>query len=310
MTGTAQWGPNTYDHIKEEVTVFQIPGELVDSKGKSFYISEHWNDKTIEQMKRNYGQFYPAFINMENVPRDTKLELVTDNSFLFAYADETNVPTHVQKIDKSLKQLLKSGCVVTSKDPSYSSSHAKSLDATATGVVSDGALFMIHAQQVAGASGDNSIDDVIFAPILDQIDKYASDVFIQDAQGNQKVLAQIYARRLKELYPNIKCVPYTKPPVSGTKSKSERAQVFLSDLFNMNKIRVHWRQQRLIDEIMRTTLTFDFIDVLIQVVAIVEDFDYWSSIYKNRKHSGLFALEGRPAPVQRKKQKRYAVVNY
>lgn len=308
LTGTAQWGPNTYDEIESEVTLFKLPGELTTQDGKKFYVSEHWNDNTIERMKRDYKEFYPAFINMENRPRDAELKLVNDNSFLFAYADEINVPSKVQKIPYTLKQLLNSGCVVTSKDPSYSSSHTKSLDATATGTISDGVLYMMYASQVAGASEGEEISEIIFQPIIDQVRKFQSDWYIQDAQGNaQKFVFQAFKRRLKEEFPNMKFAPYTGQKASGTKSKFERAQMFLADLFLMNKIRVHWRQQRLIDEILRISQTFDFLDVLNQIVAIISDFDMAGSTYKARKQVGFSAQElFRKKP----KTKKYSVVNY
>ena len=109
-------------------------------------------------------------------------------------------------------------------------------------------------------------------------------------------------------FPNMKFAPYTGQKASGTKSKVERAQMFLAELFLMGKIRVHWKQQRLIDEILRHTKTFDFLDTLVQIVAIINDFEVASNVYKSRKQNGFNVYEG----IFKKKLKRknYSVVNY
>ena len=177
---------------------------------------------------------------------------------------------------------MNSGCIITSKDPSYSSHNTDSQDATATGVVHNGVLYMMAESQVAGAERGQDISSVIYPILEKQIMDHMSDIFVQDCQGTQEVIAQDYFKRLKLKNKHLKFFPYKKPPVKGTKNKTERAQIILAELFRLKKIKVHWSCVRMIAEIMRTTQTFDFLDTLIQIVS-VGNFDVLSSAYKTKK---------------------------
>lgn len=287
LTATEQWGPNFYGQLEKEITVFKVDGRQFNKHGKAFYVSKHWNDDAVDIMRKNWKEWFGAYFHM--IPRDSveKVNLVNNDDFIFRFRGEKGAPSHIKDLDYDIKGLSKQGCVITSKDPSYSSQHTDSQDATATGIIQDGILYMIAESQVAGAKSGQDISSVIYPILKQQVDKYNSDIFVQDCQGTQEVIAQEYYKNLKVDHPRLKFFPYKKPPVKGAKGKAERAQLILAELFALNKIRVHWSCIRMIEEITRVSHTFDFLDTLIQIVS-VGNFDMLSDAYKNiKKHSGV-----------------------
>jgi hypothetical protein len=283
ITGTMHNTPNLYTSIIPDITCFVLDGMWLDSKGKKHFVSKRFDKQYVEDQKKNQDNWRNMQANffMTGNKRNADDVLVTDDSFIFKFKDEMN---DFKAIPYQKNELLMQGCVVTSKDPSYSSANNKSKDATATGVIAkDGCLYILEETEIVGAE-IGEIDNTIYPIILNHINKYNSDLFIQDAQSNQSVLAEIYGRKLQQTFKNLEVNYYTKPPVSGTKNKAERAKIVLGELFRLGKIKIHWSCIKTINDIKGKTKSKDFLDVLIQIAAYGDFEDVGNYFYNTKKY--------------------------
>lgn len=290
LVGTEWWENSLYDILKkkEEVSYFYLPAYWSDPKGKVYFSSPIYdNEKKLNAMKKQYAEWYEPHILLIPKKFDTELKLVTDYDFVFKYSDERG-REEVNEIDFTKNELRNKGFVVTSKDPSYSKLNKTwtsdcSKDTTITGVVLDEKLYIIQESQLLG--GDPT---EIYVPLKYHVEENKSDMIIIDAQGTQIHVAQTMFDRINE---DFSWEPYCRPhkrSEATSKSKADRAMLTLAELFNTEKIMVHHSCKRLIDEIMRTTTGYDFLDTLIQICNV--GLKTLSYIEKKSNDSGLGIL--------------------
>ena len=262
----------------------------IDEKGERVYNFEWASEYTrenIEEMEYqavnggdNFG--FKTQLLMQFMPRQKVLELVNNKDFVFAYKDEKDVPDGVVRLPYTYDDLIDNGCVITSKDPSYSKLHKSwdsdcSKDTTITGAVFNGKLFLIDEDQMLGGDSDE-----LYKPLYRQVYDHYSDVVVLDAQGTQMIFADVVNKRLREDIEHRFLFKYYKKPKQTTQGKAERAALIVGELFKMKTVFIHWKCKRLIAEIVRDTAGFDFLDCIIQICSW--DFNILEGLGRNRRN--------------------------
>jgi len=278
LTGTEWYENSLYHEVRKHATTFICPATWEEGKTKYFICKEKIDDAVVVEQKIEMGvEFEPQFM-MNPLPLEANVQLVTDENFIFAFSDEvTPYPT----IPSTVRDLRNQSGVVTSKDPSYSVINKTwesdcSKDTTITCYVNNGTIYVVDSKQLLG--GDNQL---LFSTLKSQVEKHGSDVFVQDSQGTQGNLALDFHRQLRALgHKHIQLVQHKGGKNKNLKSKAERAMFFLAELFGSGKIKIHHSCSTLIDEIMRRSQGYDFLDTLIQVACL--NLDAISELYTRR----------------------------
>jgi len=262
---------------------------------KKYHRDEMHKTKNIMPSKEFNSQYL-----MQPQPRSKEVQFQLGDDYIFKFPRETANSACVAPM--VLDSMRNNGCVITSKDPSYSTNNKTwgsnvSKDTTITGVVYGDVLWIYEADQLLGGSNEE-----IYAPLRNQADRNESDVIIVDAQGTQSafvdVLEQWLERDLDYLPTFIK---YTKPSSLTSGGKAERAMMVLSTMFNMGKIKVHHSCLSLIAEITRETQGWDYLDTMIMIFG--HPLPFWESLGKSKMNSNVVPLAQRPEWKARQKKK-------
>ena len=223
-------------------------------------------------------------------PRTSGVELVNNKDFIFAYNDEKDVPDWITtRLPHTKEDIIDAGCVITSKDPSFSKLNKTwdsncSKDTTITGSVLGDSLYVIDEHQLLG--GD---DMELYLPLRNQVEKNYSDIVVMDAVGPQRIFTQICHKRLMQDIGHDFVFKFHKKPKNDTSvGKAERAMFVLGEMFRMGRILVHWKLKRLIAEVERHTTGYDFLDTLIQICSY--DFNILESVGKTRRLSNVYNM--------------------
>jgi hypothetical protein len=248
---------------------------------------------------------------MQPQPRSKEVEFNLGDNYIFKFPREHANASCVAPM--TLDQITEHGCVITSKDPSYSTTNKSwgsnvSKDTTITGVVFGDCLYIYEAEQLLGGSNDE-----IYRPLLTQVERNQSDVVIIDAQGTQKAFVSVLEQWLErdlDYLPHF--IKYTKPGNLTSSSKADRAMMALSTMFNMGKIKVHHSCLGLIAELQhsclgliaelqRETRGWDYLDTMIMIFS--HQLPFWESLGKSKMNSNVVPLAQRPEFRARVKQK-------
>ncbi len=286
LVGTEWWENSLYDTLKKnkEVSYFHLPAYWNDPKGKVYFSSYIYDNKIkLDSMKKQYAEWYEPHILLVPKKFDKELKLVSSRDFIFHYSDEDR--DDCDAVDFTRKELVNNGFVVTSKDPSYSKLNKTwtsdcSKDTTITASIIDETMYIIQESQLLG--GDPT---ELYIPLKSHVENNRSDMIIIDAQGTQMYVADTLFNKIKE---DFTWEPYCRPHKKSeatSKGKANRAMMSLSELFNTGKIKVHYSCTRLIDEILRNTTGYDFLDTMIQICSV--DPRILSTAEKKSKDDGL-----------------------
>jgi len=328
ITGTEWWQDSLYTRLKAEdkyISWFQMPAKWTDSKGVDQRLSRHHTDDYLDfnkaQMKLNYEP------QMLMIPRnyDEDLKLVDDEkSFTFRWVNEEDAPQDIVPAMFDRKRLKENGCVVSSLDPSYSNKgKTESSDCSKATIITgaivndykqDKVLYIYDAWQKLG--WDLESDKEEDQALNQMFDVYASNIkqeevdwTVCDSQGTQKATIQDYFFRLKRhVKPNLQCSYHEKGSLVSTKGKSASAKFVLSEKFANGQIKVHWRLQVVIDQIMRRNSGYDVLDVLIQLCLPQNiDWEIAYAMFSNKNRNNLLDMRRRN---KGKKKPMSKVANY
>ena len=301
MTGTEWYEDSLYHEVRPTSTAFVCPATWEEGKTKYFICEEKLNEGNMPRLRVKMKEnFAPQFM-MDPLPLEATVQLVTDENFIFSFHGET---TPYTTIPSTLEGLRQQSGVVVSKDPSYSVLNKtweddKSKDTTITCYVNDGTIYVVDFEQLLG--GQN---DLLFSTLKSQVEKHEADVFVQDCQGTQENLALDFHKQLQVSgHRHIQFVPHKGGKNKNLKSKAERAMFFLAELFGSGKIKVHHSCNKLIDEILRRSQGYDFLDTLIQVANL--NLDAVSELYTRRMTFDRPVRTGK-----RRKKKQFKVAGY
>lgn len=304
LTGTEWYDQSLYHYLrkKNSSSVFVCPAYWDTDDGREF-IAPSFNDTIIERIKDKMKKnFAPQFL-MQPLPLENEVEFAVSDDFIFCFADED--VQGVEKIQYTKEQLKRNGCTVTSFDPSYQTNNKSWNDdgskaSISSGTVCEETLYLYDSWQALGGELH-----VLYDAFLEQIQNNESDCAIADAQGTQIANSKDWLRKLKVDYGDIRYYHHTKGSIKGTTGKAQRAMLVLGEAFNSGIIKVHYSQKRIIDEIMRISRGFDFIDTIVQIRVHIHDFRLFSNIYKNKKANMLKDNVREMQARKRKKKKVY-----
>ena len=284
MAGTARREDDVYTYIENELnsvvwregatTDKDMQPTLFDSEPIYNFPEVYDAANTADyykKLKRNKGMYYSQ-IEMIPQPFEDDIDIVSGLNYI--YSDD----------EYSIEYLMKNGCVITSKDPSYSTVNkrkgdGKSRDVTLTGSIMNGILYVFHTEQLLG--GD---DSTIFRPLLEQVQRFKSDVVVQDCQGTQKNFGircnqNLKANGVKHRY---SFAFYTKAKQNNSVGKANKASMVLSEYFRMGLIRVNSSLHGLIAELERRTKGFDYLDCLLMIFSL--DFNSMEALAESNRH--------------------------
>ena len=227
---------------------------------------EEW--KRLNILKKKRPRIFLSQYYMIAYGREGDVLLVQDQSYLFAFSDDRNIPSHIEVLPQTRDQFIRSSGVVTSKDPSFSVKQkswgdAKSKDTTITAAINEELIYVVDSHQVFG--GDT---DLLYNIAKQQIQRNGSKVFIMDAQGPQMGTFSTFVSYFRKDKIKVQSMPFKGAQGAKGKGKAETAMFVLSELFSMGVIRVHYRQKLLIKQIERENKGYDFLDSLIQIATL------------------------------------------
>lgn len=233
-------------------------------------------------------------------PRSKEVQFNLGDHYIFKFPGESAVASDVAPM--TLDNLRENSCVITSKDPSYSTNNKTfgsnvSKDSTITGAVFGEVLYIYEAEQLLGGANEE-----IYEPLLQQVERNQSDVVIVDAQGPQSAFVSVLQQWLERdlpLHPHF--ISYTKPSNLTSVSKAERAMMVLSTMFAMGKIKIHHSCLGLIAEIERETKGWDYLDTLIMIFG--HPLHFWESLGKSKSNTNVVPLAQRPEFKARQRQR-------
>ena len=233
-------------------------------------IIQEEEERRMSLLKKKRPRKYYSQYFMIPYSREVDLKLVEGDSYKFAYLDDFHAPAHIERLSLVRSELLKNSGVVTSKDPSFSTTgkkmdDARSKDATITVAIKGGIYYTVDAELLLGGK-----TETLYEVVKRQCFKNGSSVFIIDAQGPQMTLCSTIQKWFSEdkQLRDVRVFPYKGASNMSSLGKAGRALLALSDLFSLGRIRVHFELSRLIAQIERVHKGFDFLDALIQVTSL------------------------------------------
>jgi len=285
ITDTQYYIPNMItEAIEKRLTkTFIMPMTWDPDEHKTIYsfCKEHKHridpmvtDDFIDKKKRNTTKnMFLAQRYMIGIEREAIIDLANDvRSFSFGYSDEWS-PDGTAKMNFTYESLHENNPISISKDSSYSKKQKKHDD----GKSNDVCVRCVHKDNVYFFTGEFSelgnlsLEGQKKSVILLSKDYYP-DFLIADSQGTQIFVSnQIFTSLQEDEFLDqdyIEYIPYTKTKESETVGKAATIQSVLSAMFQSGAIRVHWKLSKMIKQILRENKGFDFLDAMVQIMAI------------------------------------------
>jgi len=313
MVGTEYVDDSLYVDLKQKDDKFFhykcVPASTETPDGTIYNFPEILSAKKLEYWKNLMPpRDFNSQLQMIAYSREADVHLTDNDDFLFAYADDTDVPEGVEILTQTKDEFMATGGVIICKDPSYSikgktwdSSCSK--DTTVSAKIKPDGVYYIEGDQLLGGT-TQQLQQVL----NNQARITKPDVFVCDAQGTQFNTASDFYRNLSE---NLDTAILFKPYKASNlhedskhlSGKANIAQAVLGSQFAGGVIRVHYKLKRMIKEIKRETQGFDFIDTMVMVDAQSALFSYLSNktktdeaeqpfLYKVASHRQTFRVTG------------------
>lgn len=286
VTDTQYWVPNMITDVLDDgdVTAFIMPMTWDPDEHKTAYeyckqhkykidpmVTNEFIDakKTDSKSKEDFlSQYY-----MVGKERDAIVNLADDvRSFSFGYSDEW-VPEGTAKINFDYDTLHSDNPISLSKDSSYS----KKGKAQGDGQSNDVCIRCVHRDNIYYFTGEFSelgnlsLEGQKKSIILLSNDFYPDFVIVDSHSTQIFVSNQIFCSLQENEFKDedyIEYVPYTKSRESDTPGKAATIQSVLSAMFQSGAVRVHWKLSKMIKQILRENKGFDFLDAMVQIMAI------------------------------------------
>lgn len=299
--GTRWRGPGLYSYIieKHRSTVFQLPltWDEIPSISYSYHrerIAPFVTDKFIERKRAELRDWFESQMYMIERSFDNEISLEIANDIVFCFSDEEDAPDTIPRVKFSRDRLIRSGCTIVAKDPSYSEEgkdgknleKGVSLDTTIGAAVKNSVGYIIDEFQQKGGA-----ETTLYAPFEQMVMALKADYFIMDRVGPQRILADKF-ESLIENRATWGIMQLRLPKDVSRMSKPDRAMMVLSELFKLKSIRIHWRCTRTLNELRRVTQGFDIIDCLVQIFAF--SMDTYSIVAEQKEQAILLEKEKSP----------------
>jgi len=309
MVGTAYGDDSLYVELKSKDKDFfhykTVSGSIDSPKGEVLNFPN-----ILPQTEMTYlRKILPSreFLSqIQQIPysRDADIHLVDNDDFIFAFADDTNIPDGVRVLTQTKADFMSMGGVITCKDPSYSTKGKSwdsscSKDTTVSAKIKNEGIFYIEGDQLLGGTTQE-----LQTILLKQVERVETDIFVCDAQGTQFNTAQDFYNHIRrETQSSIMFKPYKSSNLHEDakkfQGKNNIAQAVLESQFAGGLINVHYKLKRFIKEIKRETLGFDFIDTMVMIDAQSQLFPYLSNKTKGDVNVDSFLYIANPPERQK-----------
>ena len=109
-----------------------------------------------------------------------------------------------------------------------------------------------------------------------------------------KLIQDYFYRLKKHVKPELQTSYHEKGSLMSTKGKADRSKFVLSEKFANGQIKVHWKLQIVIDQIMRRNSGYDILDVLIQLCMPYNiDWEIAYAMFSNKNRNNILEMRRR-----------------